>query len=189
LIELAGIEAELLALWVVFLYLVRRKGLPWSILGIRPFSLRSLLVIPVTTVVQYWASGVFNTGLLPLLPAVQTYQASIDEYVQPSYVSIALAFLGVVVLAPVGEELLFRGFLFTGFRSYVGPVAAAVVSALLFSLWHMFPLFFPFSLNLHPTQALNTFLCGLVYAGMRHDSDSVFPSMLAHAVWNLLVLA
>jgi membrane protease YdiL (CAAX protease family) len=189
LLELAVIEAEVLALWVVFLYLVPRKGLPWSMLGIKPFSLRSLLVIPVTTVVQFWASGVFNSGLLPLLPAVQTYQASIDEYVQPDYVSIALAFFGLVVLAPVGEELLFRGMLFTGFRSYLGPVAAALISALLFSFWHMFPVFFPFSLNLHPTQALNTFLCGLVYAGMRHDSDSIFPSMLAHAAWNLLVLA
>lgn len=187
-IELAGIEAKLLALWLMLVYLVLRKGHPWSVLGIRPFPMRSLLVIPVILVVNSFAIGAFNSALLPILPAVQSYQASVDEYVEPSAASIALLFLGVVVVAPIAEELLFRGFFFTGFRSYIGPLPAAVLSALLFSLAHTFPIFFPFSLNLHPSQALGAFLVGLVFAGMRHDSDSIFPSMIAHATWNMLVI-
>jgi membrane protease YdiL (CAAX protease family) len=187
LFELASIEAEFLALWIVLLYLVRRKGHPWSIVGLKPFPLRTLLVIPASYPMQLAALTSFNTALLPVLPAVQAYQTSLDPAFEPSGVAIGFTFLGMVVMAPIVEELLFRGFFFTGFRSYIGPVGAAVVSAVLFSLAHAFPLFSPFSLNLSPTQALSTFLAGLVWAGMRHDSDSVFPSMLAHAAWNLMV--
>jgi membrane protease YdiL (CAAX protease family) len=119
---------------------------------------------------------------------VQEYQASLEPYIEPSSATIFLLFFGAVVMAPVVEELLFRGFFFTGFRSYLGPAVAAILSALLFSLAHAFPIFFPFALALHPTQALGAFLGGLVFAGLRHDSDSIFPSMLAHAVWNLWVI-
>jgi membrane protease YdiL (CAAX protease family) len=187
-LELGLIEAELLVLWVVLLYLVRRKGHPWSVLGIKPFPIRSLLLVPVASVAQYAGVSMFNVALLPLLPAVQAYQASVDPYVEPSSATIALLFLGMVVVAPVVEELLFRGFFFAGFRSYIGPAGAAILSAGLFSLAHAFPIFFPFSVAIHPSQALGTFFGGLVFAGLRHDSDSVFPSMLAHAVWNLWVI-
>jgi membrane protease YdiL (CAAX protease family) len=187
-LELGMIEAELLVVWVVLLWLVRRKGLPWSVLGIRPFSLRSLLSIPLAFAAQYAGVFMFNVSLLPLLPPVQEYQASLEPYIEPSSATIFLLFFGLVVMAPVVEEQLFRGFFFTGFRAYLGPAAAAILSALLFSLIHTFPVFFPFSLNLHPSQALGAFLGGLVYAGLRHDSDSIFPPMLAHAVWNLWVI-
>jgi membrane protease YdiL (CAAX protease family) len=111
----------------------------------------------------------------------------LDPYFEHSGVAIGLAILGTVVMAPVVEETLFRGFFFTGFRSHIGPLGAAVLSSVLFSLPHAFPVFFPFSLNLNPTQALSMFLAGLIWAGMRHESDSVFPSMLAHAAWNFMV--
>jgi len=187
LIELASIEAEFLALWIVLLYLVRRKGHSWSIVGLKPFPLRTLLVIPVSYFTQSAALASFTTVLLPTLPAVQAYSTSLDPYFEPSGVAIGLAMLSMVVMAPFVEEILFRGFLFTGFRSYIGPVGAAVITAVLFSLSHTFPVFFPFSLNLSPIQAVSTFLAGLVWAGMRHDSDSVFPSMLAHAAWNFFI--
>jgi len=187
LIELACIEAEFLGLWIMLLYLVRRKGHPWSIVGLKPFPLRTLLVIPVSYFTQSAALASFTAVLLPTLPALQSYSDSLDPYFEPSGVAIGLALLSTVVVAPVVEEILFRGFLFTGFRSYIGPVGAAVVTAVLFSLAHTFPLFFPFSLNLSPIQAVSTFLGGLVLAGLRHDSDSVFPSMLAHAAWNFMV--
>jgi len=187
LLEIAILEGELLALWIILLYLVRRRGHPWSIVGLKPFSLRTLLVIPISFPMQRAALTSFNVALLPVLPAVQAYQTSLDPYFEPSGVAIGLAILGTVVMAPVVEEILFRGFFFTGFRSYIGPFGAAVVSSVLFSLAHAFPVFFPFSLNLNPTQALSTFLAGLVWAGMRHESDSVFPSMLAHAAWNFMV--
>lgn len=186
--ELGMIEAELLVLWVVLLYLVRRKGHPWSILGLKPFPVRSLLLIPLASFAQASGVGMFNSALLPLLPAVQAYQTSLDPYMEPSAATILLLFLGSVVVAPVVEELLFRGFFFTGFRSYVGPAAASILSALLFSLAHAFPILAPFSINLDPSQALGAFLGGLTFAGLRHDSDSIFPPILAHAFWNLGVI-
>jgi len=187
--ELAGLEAEVLTLWIALLYLIGRKRVSWSALGLRPFPLRYLLVLPVSAVADLVVLGTFSMSLLPTLPALQAYEASLAPYFETPPLAPFLLFLGPVVVAPIVEELLFRGFFFTGFRSYIGPIGAAIISALLFSLAHSFLVFSPFSIQLSPSQALGAFTGGLVYAGLRHDSDSVFPSMLAHAGWNLLMVS
>lgn len=49
---------------------------------------------------------------------------------------IAVAIIGVVVLAPIAEELFYRGFLFLGLRARHGFGLAASVSAVAFGLSH-----------------------------------------------------
>ncbi len=48
-----------------------------------------------------------------------------------------LAFMAVIV-APVFEEVVFRGFLYRVFKRYAGAVAGALLSGLLFSLVHVY---------------------------------------------------
>src|SRR5207244_11992953 len=58
----------------------------------------------------------------------------------PTYVSglvLALLAPAVILVAPLGEELLFRGFLYRGLRSSLPVWASAIVSAVLFGLVHL----------------------------------------------------
>jgi hypothetical protein len=89
-----------------------------------------------------------------------------------------LLWLTLVVAAPVGEELLFRGFLFDGLaRSRVGPVAAAIITALAWASIHI-----QYDLSVIG----RIFLSGLLLAAARQLTRSVMPCIAIHAVQNLI---
>ena len=80
------------------------------------------------------------------------------------------------VVAPVCEELLFRGFLQSSLRSY-GLHAMVWIAAVCFGLFHLDPLRFL------PTTAL-----GVVYGYLAASYRSIYPSMAAHGTNNLIAL-
>lgn len=85
---------------------------------------------------------------------------------------IALIVLAVVV-APVAEEVLFRGVLYTGLRDRWGRGAATVVSAVIFALFHGEPFVFV------PIAFL-----GVLLALLAEKTRSVWPGVIAHSLFN-----
>jgi uncharacterized protein len=85
------------------------------------------------------------------------------------------------VVAPMCEEFLFRGFIFTALRSWCGTLPAAVITGLLFGGVHVGSA--P-ALDLVPLAALGFGLC-LLY---RH-TGSLYPCMVAHALNNCVAFA
>ncbi len=82
------------------------------------------------------------------------------------------------LLAPVGEELLFRGLLLPGLQSWMGRVTALVVSAALFASLHAF----------YGLFVLWVFFYGLVLGWARLNSGSVRAPILLHVTINSLAL-
>ncbi|MFQ3682076.1 lysostaphin resistance A-like protein, partial [Roseiflexus sp.] len=92
-------------------------------------------------------------------------------------------------LAPIGEEVLFRGYLFGSLRrlagdSRTGIMIAYGVSAMVFALSH----------SLAATEGLvgllvPSFLIGLVFAWGFDRSGSLIPAIVAHAINNGVALA
>jgi uncharacterized protein len=82
------------------------------------------------------------------------------------------------VIAPICEELLFRGFIFTALRKLRGPWPAAVLTGLLFGGVHATSA--PAE-SLLPLAALGFLLCLLYRA-----TGSLYPCIAAHAVNNSL---
>lgn len=186
--EVAWYEGEFLALWIVLLIVVRRSGRGWSWLGFRPFPLQYLLVVPAFVGIEFGVTWITQGMFIPSSPALSQYQAQLDPIIEPSAASVFLLFFGAVIVAPLVEETLCRGCIFTGFSEHTSTRSAAVLSAVFFTLLHVIPSFAPLRLDLHPGQAITAFVAGLLYAGLRHDSDSLFPGMIAHGVWNLMVI-
>jgi membrane protease YdiL (CAAX protease family) len=91
---------------------------------------------------------------------------------------LPLLFLTVVVAAPVGEELFFRGFLFRGWaQSRLGAAGATVLTALLWAVIHVqYDWFF----------VTHIFVGGLMLGWLRHRSGSTLLPMLMHAVMNFV---
>lgn len=85
----------------------------------------------------------------------------------------ALAFTGVVI-APIAEEILFRGFLYTTLRRYAPPLGAILLSAVVFSLVHGFAYGF-----------LQLFVIGFLLAYLYERTGSLVASIAAHAANNL----
>jgi uncharacterized protein len=89
--------------------------------------------------------------------------------------NLALVMLAVVV-APVTEELLFRGWIYTGLRYRLGMWPALVLSSAVFAFAHYE--------DTH-IYALVVFPIGLALGGMRERTGSTKAPILFHAFYNL----
>jgi membrane protease YdiL (CAAX protease family) len=85
------------------------------------------------------------------------------------------------VIAPICEELLFRGYIFTALRNWRGTLPAALITGLLFGGVHAFSA--P-PLDLVPLAGLGFGLC-LLY----RYSGSLYPSIVAHSLNNSIAFS
>jgi len=91
--------------------------------------------------------------------------------------AIVSGFVIAAVLAPVFEELVFRGFLFGFLRSRSGAWPAALLSSGIFAAVHGYS----------GEGLVIVFLYGLVFAWLYHRSGSLLPGIVAHGVFNFVV--
>jgi CAAX protease family protein len=88
---------------------------------------------------------------------------------------------GMVVLAPVAEELVFRGMLFARFaRTRLGQTGAIVIPAALFALLH---------LQYSPLVMGFVAVDGLCFGLARARTRSIYVPMLLHACGNAIAAA
>ena len=83
----------------------------------------------------------------------------------------------VLVLVPLGEELLFRGALFGWLRRRLSARWAIGISSLLFAGIHQIPIILPAA-----------FLGGVAFAWLRERTTSVVPGIVAHSINGLLFM-
>lgn len=84
-----------------------------------------------------------------------------------------LAFLTLVVLAPLAEETLFRGYLYGKLKRYVPTIIAALVTSLLFAVAH-------FQLNV----GIDVFVLSMFLCGLRSLTGSIWAGILVHMIKN-----
>lgn len=99
-----------------------------------------------------------------------------------STAALLLIFISLVVLPPITEEILFRGFLFSGLRR-AGRVSTAVLaSSIIFGALHL--LGGLSGEGLLWIAGLDTFVLALVLCYVRITTGSLWASMLIHAAKN-----
>lgn len=89
-----------------------------------------------------------------------------------------LSFVHLVVVVPLSEELFFRGFLFPAIGKLVGKmIPAAILTSVIFGLFHCdLVRFLPLTVG--------AFWFNYLYI----RTGSIYSSMIAHGVWNFLML-
>ena len=107
-------------------------------------------------------------------------QPSVPDWMKDIWRSAAflpLLLFAIVVVAPVVEELLFRGFFYEGLhRSRLGPVGTLVLASLIWTAIHMQYGWF------HLGQVFAT---GVVLGVARLATGSIVPPVLMHALLNV----
>ncbi|MCR5593654.1 MAG: CPBP family intramembrane metalloprotease [Saccharofermentans sp.] len=108
------------------------------------------------------------------------YDEHMDRFTEVSKTSvplwdIALDFIGSSLIAPLAEELAFRGAVYGELRGRFNVVVSMVVSSLIFGILH--------GISIHIGYAL---ICGMVLALVYEFSGSVWVSYLVHAVFNIM---
>ena len=92
-------------------------------------------------------------------------------------VGVILTFQALALITPFSEELFFRGFVFRGLLPRVGPYGGMVISATIFSGFHI-------SLGV----LVPIFITGLLLAWLYWRTGSLWASVGAHAGQNALAL-
>jgi uncharacterized protein len=176
----AGLGVYLVVIIAVYWFAVRRPGGSWALVGVRQFDWRWWLAIGPLFIVQMGGMAVINGIIVPFFTGSELENPQIEAITGGLSLSgrelILLLFL-IAVVAPVAEELFFRGMLYPVLRRRWGPTWAILINAVLFALMHFLPILLP---------AL--FWIGLVFAWVRERSGSVIPSIVLHAVQNGLVV-
>lgn len=162
----------------VALMVVKGRGGSLADLGLRRFPLRRLwwvagFLLAFYVLITLYFALVTALGLGRLQPDQQIPEGTFD-----SALTVGAGFVAVVLVAPLAEELFFRGFVFGGLVDRLGVPGAAAASGLLFSLVHgQMGLILPFA------------LIGVLLAYLYYRSGSLWPAVLAHLVYNGLAFA
>ena len=132
---------------------------------------------------QKWSSYVFGGIVLAL--ALQAFahllpmpkNLPIDQFFQTAREAYLLSIFGMS-LAPLLEELFFRGFLYPVLARRLGTAAGIFLTALAFALIHGAQLMYAWG------PVLVIFLVGLVLTLVRAVTKSVAASLLIHMAYN-----
>jgi len=92
-------------------------------------------------------------------------------------VAVILTFQALAFITPMSEELFFRGFIFRGLVPKVGPFGAMLISAAIFSGFH-----------LSVGVLIPIFITGFLLAWRYWKTGSLWASIGAHAGQNALAL-
>jgi len=179
-ITLAAVLFQTLVLFVSLRTMIlRRYGLSWADLGLVPYA-------------RTWTrrAVILALGLLPVVALINTVFPKLlgIPFENPQILALAPAgfswpaMLAMIamggILAPIAEEIAFRGLLFGWLRQRMGFGTAAFVSASIFAVLHGVPLLIP---------ALTA--VGLAFAWITERSGSVWPAILTHGVFNTFMIA
>lgn len=98
---------------------------------------------------------------------------------------LILVFISTVVLPPIVEEILFRGFLYTGLRQKMPKIIAALVTSGIFASAHLLET----TNGLLWSAAIDTFLLSMVLVYLRERTDKLWASMGLHMLKNLVAFS
>ena len=146
--------------------------------------LESLRIKKVSlTTIQY--SLIFSVGVLIIFDTLDRiihqiipepdYIIGLGDIMQPdSTLGHLFLFLAVVIVAPIGEEIVFRGFLQKFLENYWKDITRAVlVTSLFFAMIHF-----------NPYWTIQIYLLGVVLGFLAWKTKSVVPSIILHSINN-----
>lgn len=189
-ITFAGIDRTVInAALAAIIYLLTVAiviGVPWLIqrsettkeeLGVtRLPSWMDILLSPAGFIVYFFMSAVLvyiGSQVIPNFSIDQTQQTGFSHLTY-SYEYI-LAFMTLIVVAPVAEEVLFRGYLYGKLRKFLPFWATALITSVLFGLVHG-----------QWNVGVDVFALSLVLCSLREMTGAVWAGMLLHMIKNAI---
>lgn len=178
--------AETLALGGMWWYVRRRQGTV-SDIGIHAFRFKYILYAVVGFGSYLFVYAIIFSLIEAYIPAIDTDQPQNIGFTNPvGTTELVLTFVSLAVLPPLAEEILFRGFMFTGLRRKFSFWPVALITSGLFAILH---LGFGDSAPLLWVAAVDTFLLAIMLSYLREKTGTIWSSVLIHAFKNSLAFS
>lgn len=177
---------EVFTLWLLWRFIKRRHA------GLADLGLKK----PKAADIGYALAGFFIYFVIYII-VIQLVQAfipglNLDQKQELGFSMdttgglLGLIFISLVILPPIAEEILVRGFLYTGLRTKLRKIDAAIVASLLFGAAHLQA---GSGNGLLWVAALDTFILSLVLVYLRDKTDRLWASIYLHMMKNGLAFA
>jgi len=154
-------------------FLSRHRTPVLSTLRVGRLPLTQLLWLTLLTLCLLPAVEVLSQINTRFVPVPESFEQFLDELQPVGSLGWAKAILTLVILAPLGEEILFRGLMQQAARSAIGARPSALGVGLLFALAHG-----------EPWYLLALVLVGLTLAFVFERTGSLTACMYVHALYN-----
>jgi len=172
-----------LAIVVGVPYIVRKHPTSWRHMGLqRPPSWADIGLAPLALIVYLLISAGLAYLVLQLIPNFphDSVQDVGFKSLNRQY-EYTLAFFTLVVVAPIAEEALFRGYLYGRLKRYAPLIPAVLVTSLLFAAAHL-----PGGDHLQWNVALDTFALSIILCLLRTLTGSIWAGILLHMLKNAI---
>lgn len=161
---------------------VRRRKLTWAEFGLRPFSLGWLVValllaaavLPLRALAAFLVEGLRGTNFSDTQLRMELIAPN-----GPLALNFIVTLVGAGMLAPIAEEMFFRGLIFRWFRSRFSLWPAVLASSAIFALGHADSI----------GVVASSFVLGLLLAALYDRSRSLWLTIAVHGVNNSLAVA
>ncbi len=175
--------ASLPLLWLLHRHLLCPRGLGFRAafgLTLEGAGVAGLLRAALALAALEWGGAILISWTCGWLGIGPHWAEGLHErWIWADDAAFALAAVDALAWSPLFEELGFRGLAYAALRARLGPGAAALATAAVFSLLHLHSL----------TGFLTVFWSGLVLALAFERFRSLLPGMAVHAAGNAIALA
>ncbi len=173
---------EAITFWLIWLFLNKRKTTLRAI-GIVKAKWTDLLYALAGFGAYFVLAGVvlnFVSQLFPQIDAGQKQQIGFDTANSP--LELLLVFLSLAILPPIVEEIVTRGFLYTGLKKHFRIFRAGLITSILFALAH---LQFGSGEPLLWIAGIDTFILSWILISVKELSGgSLWPAIFLHVLKN-----
>ncbi len=156
-------------------YVVRRSRPSLKLLGLQRLLSWSDIGLAAAAFIPYLLlSALMALVAMKVIPGYDIEQVQETGFSTfTNQIGYVMAFITLVVLAPLAEEALFRGYLYTKLRGLIGVVAAALLVSLSFGFVHG-----------QWNVAVDTFVLSLVLVALREITGSIWSGVVLHMIKN-----
>lgn len=156
------------------LIIMKRYGSPWVLLGLNRVNGLMFLQVMFMLGVSFCSMIIWGLILLPFgiqaqEPVVPLFGSGVNGFIS--------AFVVAAIIAPIVEEIVFRGFLFRGLASRYPLGVAVAVSGAIFGGIHLQLFAFPV-----------LFLLGILLALLYKATESLWAPILMHFCINAIAI-
>ncbi len=161
----------------VYWFAIRKSG--WGAVGFRQPPWWTLAITPALLVAELFGMVAIN-NITAYLSGETFENPQVEALTSGGSIttqSFVFLFILIAILAPIAEELFFRGMLYPVWRRNWRRNVAIFATAGIFAALHFVPMIFP---------AL--FFVGLILGLLREWSNSIIPCIVLHMMQNGIVL-
>lgn len=167
---------------VILLTLMKKKNSFFQSLGFKKISLKELVLYPVMALIISWGilfllQVLMKVAGVDAIPGLSGTQENLFTLFGNTSWSVYIIFFSAAFIAPVLEEITYRGFFQQIVMKYCSPAASILITALVFSLAHN-----------ELQVALPLFILGVILSTLYTKTGSILPGIVFHMLNNTISL-